>query len=91
MRQNILYVYLLVINMLTFFVWGWDKRQARVDQRNRIPENKLLRLVVAGGGIGAIGWMSFFRHKTIKGSFAWKVYVLILLWVVAIVVGNNLL
>lgn len=33
--------YLLIINLITLFVWGYDKKMARKNG-NRIPEIRLL-------------------------------------------------
>ncbi len=65
--QNIL-IYVICINLLTFFVMWLDKRKAKKGKW-RIPENTLLLLVVLGGGIGGIAGMYVFRHKTQKMRF----------------------
>lgn len=59
---------LLVWNVLTFGLYGLDKRKARTGAR-RIPEAWLLWPLALGGCVG--GWlgMSLFRHKTKKLSF----------------------
>ncbi|MBR1802412.1 MAG: DUF1294 domain-containing protein [Clostridia bacterium] len=61
-------IYLLAINLLTFFMMWLDKRKARYG-RWRIPENTLLLFVVLGGGIGGIAGMYIFHHKTHKAKF----------------------
>src|SRR5207249_886555 len=45
------------------------RRKARVRQGRRVPEAVLLTLAASGGSLGAYAGMSFFRHKTLKGSF----------------------
>ena len=55
--------YLIVINMLTFCVYGIDKRKA-IRKQWRVPERTLLFLAVIGGSIGALAGMQVFRHKT---------------------------
>ena len=66
--MRILTIYLIAINILTFLIFGIDKRKARKGKW-RIPEATLIGLAVAGGSIGALLGMSLFRHKTQKRKF----------------------
>lgn len=66
--MRVLFYYLLGINLLTFLVYGLDKRKARRGKW-RIPEATLLLLAVFGGSIGALLGMSVFRHKTKHKKF----------------------
>lgn len=60
--------YLIVINLITFFVYGLDK--AKAEGRSwRVKETRLLFLALVGGTIGAIAGMKIFRHKTKKIGF----------------------
>ncbi|HLD31408.1 MAG TPA: DUF1294 domain-containing protein [Patescibacteria group bacterium] len=61
-------IYLVAINLLTFFYFGFDKLKAQISSR-RIPENTLWLLCLLGGSPGALAAMYFFRHKTSKNSF----------------------
>ena len=65
--QNII-IYLIAINLITFFIMWLDKRKAKKG-RWRIPENTLLLFVLLGGGIGGIAGMYVFHHKTNKAKF----------------------
>lgn len=47
------YVHLICINILGFFMYAYDKCQARRDGW-RVPEARLLLVVLAGGGAGAV-------------------------------------
>lgn len=60
--------YYLVINILTFILWGMDKQRAKTGQW-RIAERFLLGMALLGGGIGALAGMLGFRHKTRKPRF----------------------
>ena len=60
--------YYLVVNGITFVVWGYDKFRAKLHQW-RISENTLFALIILGGGIGALIGMTVFRHKTRKLRF----------------------
>lgn len=61
--KQLLIGYLLVINLVTFVIYGIDKQKA-VKKRWRIPESTLLGLAVLGGSVGALAGMHKFRHKT---------------------------
>ena len=65
---QILVVYIILINIVTFWVCGHDKRQAR-NKGWRVPEKTLFLLAAAGGSIGAIAGMQIFRHKTRHWKF----------------------
>ena len=61
-------LYLELINLAAFILFGVDKRRARRGLW-RIPEAVLLWTAVLGGGIGALAGMFLFRHKTRKPRF----------------------
>ena len=60
--------YLIVVNLLTWIIYGIDKWKAK-RRAWRIPERTLLLLVAAGGCTGALAGMLMFRHKTRKLKF----------------------
>ena len=67
MTEALLY-YLIVINIVTFLVYGIDKWKAKQGSW-RISEATLLILAVIGGSIGALLGMKVWRHKTMhKGG-----------------------
>ncbi|NQU49057.1 MAG: DUF1294 domain-containing protein [Planctomycetes bacterium] len=65
--------FLLSVNLLTFAMFGWDKRAAR-RQKRRIPEARLYFFTLLGGGIGAWIAIRVFRHKTVKTSFRIRLF-----------------
>lgn len=67
MEKWIIY-YFLVINLVTFLVYGIDKLAAKM-QKWRIPEKVLLGFAVFGGSVGAFLGMQCFHHKTRKAKF----------------------
>jgi uncharacterized membrane protein YsdA (DUF1294 family) len=69
-------LYLLLINVLTFALYGADK-QAAIRQGSRVPENVLHLFALAGGTPAAWAAQRHFRHKTRKGGFQ------ALFWVIA--------
>ena len=65
---NALLYYLIVINVVTFLVYGIDKWKAKQGSW-RISEATLLILAVIGGSIGALLGMKIWHHKTMhKGG-----------------------
>ena len=65
---NALLYYLIVINVVTFLVYGIDKVKARRGKW-RISEATLLILAIIGGSIGAWMGMKVFHHKTQHKKF----------------------
>lgn len=63
-----LLVYVLAINLFTFFYFGLDKLYARA-RAWRVREATLLILALLGGSPGAILGIKLFRHKTKKPGF----------------------
>ena len=60
--------YLLLLSLVTFAVYGADKRRARRGEW-RVPEKTLLGLSLFGGALGGIAAMRCFRHKTRRWTF----------------------
>lgn len=58
----------LLSSVTTFILYGWDKRQARLDGW-RVPEKRLHLLELVGGWPGAILGQQLLRHKSSKESF----------------------
>ena len=64
----IFFIYWIVMNVLSFFLMGLDKRRAKKGKW-RIPEKTLFGTSLLGGSIGSIAGMRFFRHKTKHSTF----------------------
>lgn len=64
-----LWIYLAVINLVSFATCGWDKRAA-IRHKWRVPERRLLLLGLFGGALGLWGGMLLFHHKTRHWYFA---------------------
>ena len=65
-------IYLVIINVITFFVYGLDKRKAK-QAKWRIRESTLLGLAAIGGSIGAWLAMKIYHHKTLHPQFKYGV------------------
>ena len=55
-------------SLVTFFVYGWDKRQAK-KEKERVREKTLHILAAVGGWSGAMLGQQYFHHKTKKFTF----------------------
>ena len=67
-----LLIYLAVINVVTFFMYGIDKIKAKRNKW-RIRETALLGLAVLGGSVGAWIGMMVWRHKTMHKKFRYGI------------------
>ena len=79
--QNHLYIaiiYLVIINVVTFLMYGIDKWKAR-NSKWRIRETALLGLAVLGGSIGAWIGMIVWHHKTRHKKFRYGVPAIIII------------
>ena len=74
---TVLLVWLAVINLLTFIVYGADKRRARKGKW-RVPEKTLFLLPLLGGSVGALLGMRVFYHKTKHWYFVWGIPAILL-------------
>lgn len=74
--------YLAAINLVTFFVYGVDKRKARKGQW-RVPEKTLFLLPLLGGSLGGILGMKAFHHKTKHWYFRWGLPAILVLQIAA--------
>ena len=81
---HIALIYLAVINVVTFFIYGINKWKAK-KSKWRIREAALLGLAVLGGSIG--GWlgMKVWHHKTLHKKFRYGVPAIIIVQLTIIV------
>lgn len=81
--------YLLVVNTLTFLLYGIDKHKAK-KARWRISEATLLMMAVIGGSIGAWAGMRLWHHKTMHKKFKYGIPLIILLQIALVFYLHNL-
>ena len=81
---HIALIYLAVINVVTFFMYGIDKWKAK-KSKWRIREAALLGLAVLGGSIGAWLGMQVWHHKTQHKKFKYGVPAIIIVQLALIV------
>ena len=77
-------VYLLVVTVATFTVYGWDKLCAKRGMW-RVPEKILLLLAFLGGSVGAMVGMAIFRHKTLHLKFRYGVPLILILQLIGLI------
>ena len=82
MIANALLYYLIVINIVTFLVYGIDKWKAKQGSW-RISEATLLILAVIGG-IGALLGMRVWHHKTMHKKFKYGLPLILLVQIALI-------
>ena len=78
LKSNIVVIYLVIINVATFFTFGIDKWKAK-KSKWRIREAALLSLAVLGGSIGAWLGMKVWHHKTMHKKFQYGVPAIIII------------
>ena len=84
-----LYLYLLIINALSFLIMLTDKIKA-IKSRWRIPEKTLLGVCAMGGSLGGLIAMKLFRHKTLHPQFSIGIPVMLAVHVVALIILHML-
>lgn len=83
MIQEAVIYYLVIINIITFLVYGIDKWKARKSLW-RIREASLLMLAVLGGSIGAWLGMKVWHHKTQHKKFRYGIPAIIIFQIAVI-------
>lgn len=65
---NLYLIWMLIVNVVTFGFYGYDKMQSKRDGW-RVSEQTLHLFALSGGFLG--GWLGMygFRHKTLHVSF----------------------
>ena len=79
--------YLIIINVVTFFMYGIDKWKAK-HAKWRVPEAVLLVLAVVGGSIGAWLGMQVWHHKTLHKKFRYGIPLIIILHVALLILTS---
>ena len=75
---QVLFYYLIAVNVLAFVLMGIDKRRAKKNP-SRIPEWTLFLPVIFGGALGGVAGMRLFRHKIPHWYFKYSFPLLLLL------------
>ena len=86
--NKLLIVYLLLINIAAFALFGADKRKARRGDW-RISEKGLFLSAVLGGSLGAMIGMRLFHHKTKHWYFVIGIPAILVLQIIGCVLITN--
>ena len=81
--------YVAAINVITFIMFGTDKRRA-VRRRHRIRVSNLMLLAVLGGSLGAWAGMYSFRHKTNRLIFVLGIPLILLSQILMLILLVNM-
>ena len=80
---HIVLFYLIIMNVIAFFVYGIDKWKAK-HEKWRITETTLLGLALLGGSIGAWLGMKVWHHKTMHKKFKYGVPFILIVQIASI-------
>ena len=86
--NTLLIVYLLLINIAAFALFGADKKRARRGDW-RISEKALFLSAVLGGSLGAMIGMRFFHHKTRHWYFVIGIPAILVLQIIGCILITN--
>ena len=84
----IVFIYLAVINVVTFFMYGIDKWKAKKSMW-RIRESALLGLAILGGSVGAWLGMKVWHHKTLHKKFRYGIPLILIIQIILLIFTNT--
>ncbi|MDM8561671.1 cold shock and DUF1294 domain-containing protein [Candidatus Parabeggiatoa sp. HSG14] len=84
MGLHIIVAYIASINLSTLLFYGYDKMIAG-GSLLRVPEWILHGLSIFGGSPTGLIAQKLFRHKTIKGSFQWVYWTIVVVQIVLLI------
>ena len=90
MLEKIVIVYLMVINIIAFIMYGVDKIKA-IGKKWRIPEAALIGVAAIGGSLGAFIGMKVWHHKTKKLKFQVLVPLFLIVWIAIILIWRGII
>ncbi len=86
--KQIAVIYLIIINLIAFALYGTDKSKAKRGKW-RISEKTLIGIALIGGSVGAFLGMHAFRHKTRHWYFRYGLPAIFLAQVVLLAFIRN--
>ena len=79
-----LLIYIIIMNVVGFFIMGIDKRKAE-KHAWRISEKTLFLVSLIGGSIGTLLGMYVFRHKTKHWYFVIGMPLILIIHIILVV------
>lgn len=83
--KQIFIIYIFIINIFTFCLYGLDKKKAKKGKW-RISEMTLLLTALTGGSLGAFLGMKIFHHKTKHLKFKVLVPLFLIIHIILLVI-----
>ena len=80
---NIVLLYLLIVNIVAFLLYGVDKLKAKKGKW-RVRERLLLGMAVVGGSLGALLGVKVWHHKTMHKKFRFGMPVIVVIQLVCV-------
>ena len=78
--------YLLIVNVIAFVSFAWDKLAA-MQSWSRIPESFLLLISAIGGAFGALVGMVICHHKISKPKFRYSIPFISIFYLVYVLIS----
>jgi len=85
--KQLIVIYLVAVNVITFFFYGIDKWKAR-RSKWRIPEATILGLAVIGGSLGAWLGMRMWHHKTMHKKFQYGIPLILIVQIALVLLTS---
>lgn len=79
--MGVIGIYLILINLIGFFIMYYDKKRA-IKKQWRISEAALITIAIIGGSIGEYLGMQNFRHKTKHLKFKIGIPIIIMVQII---------
>ena len=79
---GLLLLWLLLMSLAAFILFGIDKWKAKRPNARRIPERTLFFLAMMGGSIGALLGMKVWHHKTKHKTFTIGIPVILVIQII---------
>ncbi|MFR1707704.1 MAG: DUF1294 domain-containing protein [Clostridium sp.] len=76
--SNLFILYLIIINLVGFFIMLIDKKRA-VKAQWRISEKTLISISIIGGSLGMLVGINTFRHKTKHKKFTLGIPIILII------------
>ncbi len=81
---EILILYLVIINSISFFLYFSDKRKA-CRHKYRISERNLIIVGMIGGALGSVLGMYLWHHKIRNYKFVLFNFIFLSIWIIIVV------
>ncbi len=85
--KQLIVIYLVAVNVITFFFYGIDKWKAR-RSKWRIPKATILGLAVIGGSLGAWLGMRMWHHKTMHKKFQYGIPLILIVQIALVLLTS---